>query len=215
MFKVKTEISQTDFRVGITNLVKDNYGSIRQDSKGKTFKLSYGGYPDADKGGVITQELFDNYHNILYPGITNYRENYVLPFAQQNGYIHLGLGCRLYSNNSYNHIRTLHNATIQFWSILTLIAINEFNHRIREAQLEDAIEVQSTIYDSIYNNVVKDPEVIQWVNNNLIELMTVQYLEEEIVHNEAEGEIGPNWAEMHKIPNNASIDEIKEMLKEL
>ena len=188
---------------------------IRQKSKAPRFKLAYGGYPDAEKGGVITQELFDNYHNVLYPGITDYRENYVLPFTQQNGYIHLGLGCRLYSNDANNHIRTLHNATIQFWSILTLIAINEFNHRIREAQLEDAVEVQSTIYDSIYNNVVKDPEVIQWVNNNLIELMTVQYLEEETVHNEAEGEIGPNWAELHKIPNNASIDEIKEVLKEL
>lgn len=188
---------------------------IRQKSKSPTFKLAYGGYPDADKGGVITQELFDNYHEVLYPGITKYREEYVLPTADQNGFIHLGLGCRLYTSDAYADIRTLHNATIQFWSILTLIAINEFNHRVRQECLEDAVEVQSTIYDSIYTHPVKDPEVIKWVNDNLIEVMTVQYLEEETVHNEAESEIGLNWAELHKISNGATVDEIKEVLKDL
>lgn len=188
---------------------------IRQKSKPPTFKLAYGGYPDDDKGGVITQELFDNYHNVLYPGITRYREEYVLEFARTHGFIHLGLGCRLYSDDPISDIRTLHNATIQFWSILTLIAINEFNHRVREAQLEAEVEVQSTIYDSIYANIIRDPEIIQWVNNNLIEVMTVQYLEEEVVSNEAEGEIGPNWADLHKIKNGASIEEIREVLQNL
>lgn len=189
--------------------------SIRQKSKAPTFKLAYGGYPDADKGGVITQEIFDNYHNVLYPGITRYREEYVLDFARNNGFVHLGLGCRLYSGDADTDIRTLHNATIQFWSIITLIAINEFNYRIREAQLEDAVKVQSTIYDSIYTQNVRDPEVIKWVNDNLIEVMTVQYLEEETIHNEAEGEIGLNWADLHSIKNNASVEDIKEVLNDL
>lgn len=191
------------------------YKDLRQKSKGPTFKLAYGGYPDDYKGGVITQEIFDNYHNVLYPGITDYRENYVLPFTHDHGYIHLGLGCRLYSSTADQHIRTLHNATVQFWSILTLIAINEFNHRVREAQLTEEIQVTSTIYDSIYTQVERDPEIIKWTNDNLIELMCVQYLEDEIVHNEAEGEIGLNWADLHKIKNNASIEDIAAVLKEL
>lgn len=188
---------------------------FRQESKAPTFKLAYGGYPDAHKGGVITQEIFDNYHNVLYPGITAYREEYVLPTTQQQGYIHLGLGCRMYSSNPSDSIRTLNNATVQFWSILTLIAINEFNHRIRKENLEEYVQVQSTIYDSIYTQVYRDPEIIQWVNNNLIEVMTVQYLTNEIIHNEADGEIGLNWADLFKLSNNASIEEIKEVLTQL
>lgn len=186
---------------------------IRSKSKAPTFKLAYGGYPDAHKGGVITQEIFDNYHNVLYPGITDYRENYVLPITKQQGYIHLGLGCRMYSSNPDQAIRTLNNATVQFWSILTMIAINEFNYQVDKAGLDIHIKVISTIYDSIYIQLTKDPELIKWTNDTLVPIMCVQYLKEERVHNEASGEIGNNWAELHKIQNNASIDDINEVLK--
>lgn len=188
---------------------------IRFRSKAPTFKLAYGGYPDADKGGVITQEIFDNYHNVLYPGITKYREQYVLPTARRQGYLHLGLGCRIYSDDPDAHIRTLNNASVQFWSILTLIAVNEMNHRIREAGLVDDVKIHSTIYDSIYLYVREDAELIKWVNDNLIELMSVQYLEEETIHNTAEGEIGRNWADLVKLSNNASLEEISKAMSEI
>lgn len=188
---------------------------IRSKSKAPTFKLAYGGYPDAHKGGVITQEIFDNYHNVLYPGITNYRENYVLPFTREHGYIHLGLGCRMYSSDPAKAIRTLNNATVQFWSILTLIAVNEFNHQVREVGLENEVKINSTIYDSIYMQVEKDPEIIKWVNDTIVPILCVKYLEDEVIPNEAVGEIGLNWADLHKIRNNASINEINEVLKSL
>ena len=187
--------------------------AIRSKSKAPTFKLAYGGYPDAHKGGVITQPIFDNYHNVLYPGITDYRENYVLPFTREHGYIHLGLGCRMYSSDPAKAIRTLNNATVQFWSILTLIAVNEFNHQVREVGLENEVKVNSTIYDSIYTQVERDPEIIKWVNDTIVPILCVKYLEDEIIPNEATGEIGLNWADLHKIHNNASIDEITEVLK--
>lgn len=193
----------------------DKLDKIRFDSKAPTFKLAYGGYPDDHEGGVITQEIFDRYHHVLYPGITDYREQYVLPTAQRQGYLHLGLGCRLYTDDAGQHIRTLNNATVQFWSILTLIAVNELNHRIREYHLEDEVQIISTIYDSIYVQCTRSAEVIQWVNNNMIEVMCVQYLEDETIHNEAAGEIGLNWAELNKIPNNASIEEIQAVLETL
>ena len=188
---------------------------IRQDSKGPTFKLAYGGYPDADKGGVITQEIFDNYHNILYPGITDYREQYVLPTANHLGYIHLGLGCRLYTDNAGQHIRTLHNATCQFWSILTLIAVNELNHQAREQGMTDVIIPHSTIYDSVYIYVKKDAETIKWLNDTLVPIMNVEYIEDATVPNECVGEIGNNWADLHRLNNGASIEDINEILEEL
>lgn len=177
--------------------------------------ISDGGYPDDHKGGVITQEIFDNYHNLLYPGVTKYREEYVLKTAMEQKYLHLGLGCRIQTDDPLTNIRTLHNATIQFWSILTLIAINELNHRIKEENLTDYVKVQSTIYDSIYSQTYKDPEIIQWTNKNLIEVLTVPYLQSQEIPNKADGLIGLNWADTHKISNEASIEEIKSVLEKL
>ena len=188
---------------------------LRSDSKPPTFKLAYGGFPDADKGGVITQEIFDNYHNNLYPGITDYRENYVLPTTIKNGYIHLGLGCRMYSDDPRGDIRTLNNATCQFWSILTQIAINEINYRAIEAGLEGKVQVCSTIYDSIYFYVEKDAKTIQWLNDTAVETLCVDYLEDQVVKNEACGEIGNNWCDLYQVVNNASIAEIEEVLKKV
>lgn len=196
---------------------KDNkiVEAIRFKSKAPTFKLAYGGFPDADKGGVITQEIFDNYHNNLYPGITDYRENYVLPTTRNQGYLHLGLGCRIYSDDANGDIRTLNNATCQFWSILTLIAINEINYRAERDGMTEKVKVCSTIYDSIYFYVENDAETVKWLNDNAVEALCVDYLKDQVVKNEAEGEIGPNWCDLSKVPNGASIEEIEEVLKEI
>jgi len=196
--------------------VKDKtIGAIRSKSKGPTFKLAYGGYPDAEKGGVITQEIFDNYHNLLYPGITEYRENYVLPTTEAQGYLHLGLGCRIYSDDPAGDIRTLNNATCQFWSILTLIAINEINYRARRDGLSHKVKVCSTIYDSIYFYVENDAETIKWLNDNAVEALCIDYLEDQVVKNEAEGEISDSWTDMIKIKNGVSVEEIQKALDEV
>ena len=77
--------------------------------------LSYGSYPDKVSKTLkislaAAQSIFDNYHNVLYPGITDYRENYVLTTAKSTGRLHLGLGCYIYTDNARRDIRTLHNA---------------------------------------------------------------------------------------------------------
>lgn len=80
-----------------------------------TFGLSYGAYPPKVANTLKiplseAESIFNNYHNVLYPGITNYRENYVLPTAAANGKLHLGLGCYLHTNDARRDIRTLSNA---------------------------------------------------------------------------------------------------------
>lgn len=77
--------------------------------------LSYGAYPPKVSATLKiplseAEAIFNNYHNVLYPGITNYRENYVLPTATTNGKLHLGLGCYLHTNDARKDIRTLSNA---------------------------------------------------------------------------------------------------------
>lgn len=158
------------------------------------------------------EEIFSNYHNVLYPGITDYRENYVLATAQAEGEIHLGLGFTLKTDDPGRDIRTLANATCQFWSILTALAINKMHQLIDEKGYEEDVKIISTIYDSIYLEITNDPEIVKWVNDNLIETMLVDFMEDQVVHNEAESDVGYNWADMLKIPNGASVAEVKEIL---
>lgn len=138
----------------------------------------------------------------------------VLAKAKKEGRVHLGLGCYLYTDNPEEDIRTLNNACCQFWSILSLLTINKINQLINENNLEDDIEVVSSIYDSIYFHVTKDPIIIKWLNDKLIPIITKDFLEDMIVHNEAELEVGFNWADTVPISNNASVLEIKLAIKE-
>ena len=80
---------------------------------------------------------------------------------------------------------------------------------------QEDVKVISTIYDSIYFEVTNDPKIIKWVNDNLINTMLVDFMEEQTVINEAESDIGFNWAEMLTIPNNATIECIEDTLKKL
>lgn len=187
---------------------------IRQKSKSNTFLLSYGGYPKklARQAKIPiekAQQIFDNYHNKLYVDITTMRNN-VYKFVKEHGFIHLGLGCRLYSSNPDAELRTTFNACNQFWSILTLLTINKFHTQLDKEKLNDDIEVISTIYDSIYLHLTDSLEIIKWTNDTIIPIMLTQFLTNQIIQNEAVGSIGYNWYDLVDIPNNASLEEISE-----
>ena len=194
--------------------------SLRQLSKGPTFGLAYGAFPPKIAATLKisleeAQAIFDNYHNVLYPGITSYRENYVLPTAIAEGQIHLGLGFYLKTDDPSKDIRTLANATCQFWSILTALSINKMHQLIDQNNYEKDVIIISTIYDSIYFEITKDSKIIKWVNDNLIKTMVVDFMENQTISNEAESDIGYNWSDMAKITNNATIEEIENVLSTL
>lgn len=194
--------------------------AIRQKGKPVTFGLSYGAYPPKVSKTLKVpledaEKIFNSYHNELYGGITKYREEYILPTAKLEGKIHLGLGCYLQSNNAKRDIRTLNNASCQFWSILTLLTINKLHQDIDINNMSDDIKCISTIYDSIYFIVKEDAHTIKWLNDRLIKYMTTDFMENQAIKNEATAEIGYDWATLHKIPNNASIKEIEEVLQQL
>ena len=189
--------------------------TLRQASKPITFKLAYLGMPDADKGGVITQNIYDDYHNKLYPNIMKNVKDYILPTTKKEGRLHLGMGFYIKTDKPEKDVRTLNNSLNQFWSILTALAINELHHRI-DSQLvnTDDIQVTSTIYDSVYGVVKDDPELIKWLNDNLVEIMVKDFIVDQAVKNEAALCIGTTWANVEDItlPNNASLEEIKSAL---
>ena len=187
---------------------------IRQDSKAISFKLNYLGMADSHKGGSITPEIYDKYHNVLYKQVNTFKEK-ILDKARKNKRNHLGLGCYLHTDNVNKHERTLFNSCSQFWSILTLLTIEKMQSLIEANNLTGKIDFIATIYDSIYLCVDRNKEIIKYVNDTIVPIMSKDFLHNQEVSNECEGEIGLDWYNLHHVKNNASIEEIEEILNKI
>jgi hypothetical protein len=99
---------------------------------------------------------------------------------------------------------------------LTILGINELHRRIDETLVDpNDIQITSTIYDSIYGIVKADPELIQWLNINLVEILTKDFMLDQAVKNDAELEIGPDWSTLYPVHHNASIEDITLTLQEI
>ena len=192
--------------------------ALRGASKAVTFGLSYGAFPPKVASTIKclleeAEAIFNAYHDEMYPGISKYREEYVLPAASANGELHLGLGFYIKTDNARRDVRTLNNASAQFWSILSVLGINKIHALIDEAGLQDDIFVTATIYDSIYFEVRNDPEVIKWLNDHIVPILEQDFIKGQVVPNEARLEIGTSWAELTELPKDATLQEVKKVLK--
>lgn len=193
--------------------------TLRSNSKKISFGLAYGCFPPKVAASAKiplpeAEKIFNAYHEEMFPGITRYRENYVLEAAKRQGYIHLGLGFRIYSDQPDRDIRTLNNGTCQFWSMLSVLSVDKMYQLIDKAGYSKDIFITSSIYDSIYFICRDDPAIIKWLNDNLIPTMTQDFMKGQILKNSAEMEIGLDWDALHAVPNGASLDQIKEIRKE-
>lgn len=152
---------------------------------------------------------------MLHPGVTKFREEYVIPTATEEGELHLGLGFTIKTDDANGDQRTLNNGCNQFWSIITVLTINKLHKLIDEAGLQDDIKVSSTIYDSIYFQVRKDPEIVEWLNNNVVPILTKDLVYDQVVPNTAALEVGNNWNDLLDVPISATIPEIAALLDQL
>lgn len=179
--------------------------------------MAYGLHPpNLAKGIKVSlakaEEIFNRYHYELFPKIAKYREE-VLETLKTQGYVHLGLGFRLYSDKPDKDIKSAANAVVQFWSILTMLTINKIHQLIDKNDLQEDVKVIATIYDSIYFEVTECPSLIKELNEIVVDLLTRDFMENQIVHNEAELDIGYNWYDMVTLSNNASLEEVEEAIK--
>ena len=191
--------------------------ALRQEGKGPTFGLAYGAFPKKIAATIKCSiedatKIFDNYHEVLYPGITSFREEKILPQAKRDGYIHMGLGCRMYVDDIDKDARTVFNSASQFWSILTLISLHRLNNEIVVTKQEEDIQANATIYDAVYGLVKADPKSIKWLNDTICPIMEEDFLEDQVVHNSANLEIGLSWADLIELEHNATIQQIQEVI---
>jgi len=151
----------------------------------------------------------------MYPGITRFREEYVLPTATTNGRIHMGMGYYLNTSNPEKDIRTLMNSQAQFWSTMTALSINKLHTRIDEANYSEDIIITANIYDAIYGIVKADATIIHWLNNQVVPIMQTDFVTNQLVKNSADLEIGHDWSDANIIQHKATIQDIQKLLKEL
>ena len=188
---------------------------LRTDSKPITFKCAYGGYPDSHKGGVITQAIFDRYHEELYPGVNQFKTEYVIPTVNSNKSLHLNWGLRLATANPRGDLLPLNNANFQGYSNLTCIAAVKFRNLYLSQGNPHNIMGLNIIHDALYYELDDTPEAVEWVNTNLIACMTPDFLHNQTVHLRAEADFGYNQKDMVTLPNNADLATIIDKLSTL
>jgi len=112
-------------------------------------------------------------------------------------------------------VRSVCNALIQGLSGQLMIkAINRIQDAIEANGWENDVIIFNSVHDALYVYVKEDIKLIVEVNKLIINTMIEDYKPDQLVHNRANLDIGFSWADQREIPNNASVDEIKEILYE-
>lgn len=205
-------------------LVKKYCKDLRNKGKEITFCLLFGG--SANKVQEIlkcskseAELIYNRYHNELYSGVAEHARKITIE-AKKNGEVPIGdyglyLKCpdilSSDSGTSSAAARSVVNATIQFYDMLTIKGLYRFQEQIELQGYTGKVIPHATIYDSIYLEVLDDIEVIKWTNDTLIAFLVEDYMKNQPIKLKANLDIGPNWAIHHELPNGCSLEFIKEL----
>lgn len=217
------------------NSIEHSYADLRQSSKQPTFALTYLGtaHTLVKNLGLTKKEaksIEDNYHK-LYTVSDAWSEDQI-SFATNHGYVECAFGLRLRTPLLAQTLRTktnkIHmaekegrsavNAVTQSWGLLINRTATAIILKILNSKYYNKIFPVNTIHDAIYFIFVDDPEVIQWLNTNLIKEMEWNdhpAIKSADVPMGAKLGIGKNWKEQYTVPNNASINEINKIRKRI
>ena len=217
------------------NRIKKEYSSDRSKSKSISFALQYNGTAMTlhKRSGFSIEEanrIYDNYCKIFYKSIEWAEQT--KKGMQEKGYVRGCWGHKiktpLIKMSLINHsmtpssvkaeFRTANNAISQSYGMLTVISGSRFQELIERSPYKYDVFLINNIHDAIYLLVKNDPEVVKWVNENLINTMCIMdepKLIDAPVKLEAELDIGKSWDKQVTLKNNISIEEIKEQLDTL
>ena len=208
------------------NSIKTKYPLLRQDSKGPTFLLTYGGTYhgmmsnlgwDMEKSKTIEK----GYHD-LYKESDDFIQAR-LKQASQDGFVEVAFGLRVRTpllkqvifgapKNPYEAAaegRTAGNAMGQSYCLLNNRAANAFMQKVWQSEHRLNIKPIAQIHDAQYYLVKDDVNVVEWANRELINAMRWQELPE-IQHptvklGAALDIFWPTWANAITLPNDADV----------
>lgn len=168
------------------------------------------------------EQVYSAFHT-LYSGLAEFGQKNKIQ-GMTNGYVTGAFGLRLRtpklkahksgtreSNEVGSEARSASNMVTQSWGMLMNRAFIEFNIRLESSPYASRVRLINTIHDATYILVKAEPDVIHWVNKNLIECMEWQdgIIKSDEVKIGAELDLGLDWAHQETLSNNASIEDIK------
>lgn len=230
-------IQEVAERVEIINSIEDRYPDLRQLSKGPTFALTYmGTWKTLVKNFGLTieeaKQIEDNYHQLYQ--VADQWVMSQLRKAQKTGYVELAFGLRLRTpilpkvvlhdlrtlpQEAHKEMKTAGNALGQSYGLLNTHAANLFMQRVWDSPFREIVLPTVQIHDSQYYMIENSMRCLKWVNTNLIECMEWNELapiQHPIVKLGAKLEVFyPDWGSGIKIPNRASSEQIRNVLKPL
>ncbi|MDA3807805.1 MAG: DNA polymerase [Thiomicrorhabdus sp.] len=222
-------------RVLIINSIAIVYEELRGRSKSPTFALAYGGtsFTLIRNLGFSDEEALQiegSYH-AMYE-VSDTHAAFLIAEAAFQGYVELAFGLRLRTptlkatNMNQRKVpyqaksegRTANNAASQSYGLLMNRAINATEARIEASEYVNDILVLNTIHDAVYYLARNDAKVIQFLNVTLIEEMEWNELtpiKSDAIPMTAQLDVGKSWDKQVTLENNASIEEITNLLNTL
>lgn len=216
------------------NSIKDEYPDIRQKAKAPSFALQYNGTWVTIKrtlgcSEAKAKQIEENYHK-LYPGLAAFSKANA-QFGGKNGYVRCAFGLKLRTpllkakydgtyvddTRAEAEARSSSNATTQSYGMLMNRALIAFRNTVEASEYRHKIRFINTIHDAGYFMVKNEPEVIKFINDELIKEMQWQddeYLQSNEVKLGAELDIGKSWDKQFTLKNNVDLETIKEFLDE-
>lgn len=210
------------------NSIKEKYKKLRSKSKAPTFACQYFGTwrTIMNSAGVPEDEaksIESNYQEFYKVSIDWI--NGVLDKAHETGYVEGAFGLRIrtpilaqtrlggkLSFMAEAERRSAGNAKTQSYGMLNNRAAVAFRHRVDSSPYRLDIFLVSLIHDATYLLCRNHPDIIKWVNDNLVECMQWQELPElqhDVVKLGAELDIYyPSWNDALTLPNGINKNEI-------
>ena len=220
------------------NSIKDHliYDKLRTDSKPITFALTYKGtwHTLVNKAGIpkaIAKKTEARNHEMYKVAIAWVNDR--ISEASKVGYVTGAFGLRLRTPvlaqtilhtkttpaRAKKEERTAGNMLGQSYGMLNNRAAIDLQNRLFNSPYIYDIKPVAHIHDAQYFLVKQDIGALHWLNENLIECMEWQDLPE-LKHPTIKlgGDLmiyAPDWSHHTKVPNRASIDEIKTIINNL
>ena len=228
----KDQMPDIEDTVESINSIEDKYPELRQKSKGPTFALTYSGtwHTLVSNIGIKKKEaqLIEKQYHDLY-SVSDIFTQQNIDFAGKHGYMECAFGlrikCPLLATTVHNttltpyaavaEARSANNAVTQSWGMLINRALIATNNILEQSDMVYDIYPINTIHDAAYFLVKDDPMSVKFLNDILIKEMQwnahPSILSNEVMM-EANLEIGRSWDKQYTLPNNASIEKIKEII---
>lgn len=230
----KDQMPDIEDTVESINSIKKKYPEHRQNSKGGTFLLTYGGTYHGMMSNLGWSEekskaIEKGYHDLYQVSDAYVQER--LKQASIDGYVEVAFGLRvrtpllkqvIYGTRGMPYEasaegRTAGNALGQSYGLLNNRAAVEFMQKVWASKYRYDIKPVALIHDAIYILIRNDVEVVEFANRELIKSMQWQELPE-IQHptvklGAALDIFWPDWANAITLPNNADPKTIMQLCK--